>query len=81
MINILMISAELGTPDLLKLKVFWNENYDLKTSVYDVSNKVLTCESNYIVDVVFMKSYYNFNFIRFDLKNICFWGVVLVYVQ
>ena len=73
-----MISAELGTPDLLKLKVFWNKNYDLKTSVYDVSNKVLTCESNYIVDVVFMRIYYNFNFIRFDLKNICFWGVVLV---
>ena len=49
MVTILMISAKLAT---LKIKVFWNKGYDVIVSVRDVTNKVLSCDSNYIVDVV-----------------------------
>ena len=47
-----MRSAKLATPDLLKIKVFSNANYDIITSVHDVTNKILSFDSNYIVDVV-----------------------------
>ena len=59
MVSNLMISAKLATPGFLKTKVFWNKD--------------LSCESNYIVDVVmwskvgnyhfYEKSYHNLNFI------------------
>ena len=48
MVAILMMSAKLVT---LGVKVFWNNNYDVIFSVHDVSNKTLSCDSNYIVDV------------------------------
>ena len=41
--------ANLG---LLKIKMFWNKGYDFIISVHDVSNKILSRDSNYIVDVV-----------------------------
>ena len=48
MVAILMMSAKLVT---LGVKVFWNNDYDVIFSVHDVSNKILSCDSNYIVDV------------------------------
>ena len=47
-----MMSAKMATPGLLKIKVFWNKGYYVIYSVYDVTNKILSYESNYIVDVV-----------------------------
>ena len=44
------MSAKMATPDLLKIMVFWNEGYDVIISVDDVTNKILSCDSNYIVD-------------------------------
>ena len=41
--------ANLG---LLKIKMFWNKGYDFIISVHDVNNKILSRDSNYIVDVV-----------------------------
>ena len=52
MVTILMISAKMTTPDLRKTKVFWKGDYDAIISVNDVTNKILSLESNYIVDVV-----------------------------
>ena len=52
MVAILMISAKLATLGLLKVKVFWNKDCDLISFVHDVTNKILSRESNYIVDVV-----------------------------
>ena len=52
MVVILMISAKMAIPGLLKITVFWNKGYDVIISVHDVTNKVLSCDSNYIVDVV-----------------------------
>ena len=46
-----MMSAKMITPGLLKITVFWNEGYGVIFSVDDVTIKVLSCDSNYIVDV------------------------------
>ena len=48
MVAILIIAAKLAT----KIKLFWNKNYDNIISVYDVINKILSCDSNYFVKVV-----------------------------
>ena len=46
-----MTSAKMATPGLLKITVFWNKSYDVIISVDDVTNKILSRDSNYIVDV------------------------------
>ena len=52
MVTILMMSAKVTTPGLLKIRVFWNNGYDVIISVHDVTNKILSRDSNYIIDVV-----------------------------
>ena len=47
-----MISAKVATLGFLKLKIFWNEVYDVIIFVHDVANRILSSDSNYIVDVV-----------------------------
>ena len=69
-----MMSAKLATPGLLKITVFWNKGYDVIISVDDVTDKILSSDSNYIVDVfmwpkfgncsIYETSYHNLNFIR-----------------
>ena len=44
------MSAKIATPDLLKITVFWNKSYDVIISVDDVTNKILSRDSNYVVD-------------------------------
>ena len=51
MVTILMMSAKVATPGLLKIKVFWNKGCDVIIFVYDVIKK-LSRDSNYIVNVV-----------------------------
>ena len=46
-----MMSAKMATPGLLKITVFWNKGYEIIISVDDVTNKILSRDSNYIVDV------------------------------
>ena len=57
--EILIISAKLATLGLLKIKVFWKKGYHGKISVHDVTNKILTSDSNYIVDVVMWTKFGN----------------------
>ena len=45
-----MMSAKMATPGLLKITV-WNKGYDVIIPVDDVTNKILSRDSNYIVDV------------------------------
>ena len=45
-----MMSVKLATLGFLKIKAFWNKGYDVITSVCDVTNKILSRDSNYIVD-------------------------------
>ena len=44
---------------LLKIRVFWNKSYHTKVSVDDVTNKNLSRDSNYIVDVFMWLKYGN----------------------
>ena len=53
-VTILMMSAKMATPDFLKIKVFWNKNYD-------VSNKILSRDWHYIVDEVMWPKFGKFS--------------------
>ena len=46
-----MVSATMAAPGLLQITVFWNEGYDVTTSVDDVTNKILSRDSDHFVDV------------------------------
>ena len=46
----LMMSAKMATPGFLKITVFWDKGYDVTIFVDDVTNKILSRDSNYIVD-------------------------------
>ena len=48
-VAILMMPAKLATLGLLKIKANWNKGYDVINSVHDVTNKILSRDSNYIV--------------------------------
>ena len=54
-----MMSAKMAAPGLLKEKVFWNKGYDVVIYVNDVTNKILSHDSNYIVDVVMWPKFGN----------------------
>ena len=47
-----MMSPNLATLRLFKLKVTWNKGYQVIIFVHDVTNKIFKRYSNYIVDVV-----------------------------
>ena len=49
----------MATSGLLKIRVFWNKSYHTKVSVDDVTNKNLSRDSNYIVDVFMWLKYGN----------------------
>ena len=51
-ITILMMPAKMGTSGLLKIKVFGNKGYDVIIYVYDVTNRILSNDSHFIVDVI-----------------------------
>ena len=91
-VTIWMMSAKMATPVLLKMKVFWKKGYDVIISDHDVTNKILSHDSNYIIDVVVWPKFGNCSISMrkviitsilkgFYLKNHFFCGVVLVKVQ
>ena len=51
MVTNLIMSAKRATLDFLKIKVFWNKCYSVIISVHDVTNKILSHDSNHIGDV------------------------------
>ena len=59
MVTIFMMSAKMAALALLKIKLFWNKGYDAINSVHDVTNKILSCDSNYIVNVVMWPKFGN----------------------
>ena len=61
MVTIMMISAKLAPAGLLKIKIFQNKTYDVIIAAYDVTNKILSCDSNFIVDVVMRLKFGNFS--------------------
>ena len=52
MVTIMMMSAKAATLGLFKIKVFGNKGYEVIISLHDVTNKILSRDSNYIVDMV-----------------------------
>ena len=59
MVTILMMSTEMAMLGLLKIKLFWNKGYDVISYVHDVINKILSRDSNYIVDLVMWPKFGN----------------------
>ena len=51
LVIILMMSAKMATAGLLKITVFWNKAYGVIIPVDDVTNKILSSDSTYVVDV------------------------------
>ena len=52
MVTTLMMSAKMANLGLLKTEVFWNKGYDVIIYVFHVTNKILSSESNYVVNAV-----------------------------
>ena len=59
MFAILMMSGNLATLGPYEIKVFWNKGYDLIISVHDVTNKILSRDSNYIENGVMWAKFGN----------------------
>ena len=74
MVKILIMSARVATANFPKIKIFWNKGYYIIYPVYDVTNKILSHDTNYIMVVVMwpkfgnsdicIRSYHNLNFIK-----------------
>ena len=59
MVTILIMAVKMTTVGLLKIKIFWNKGYDVIIFVHDVTNKILSRDSNYIIDVVMWPKFGN----------------------
>ena len=59
MVTVLIISAKIANPSLLKTKIFWKKSYDVITSVHDFAKKKLTCDSNCIAHVFMWPKFRN----------------------
>ena len=70
-----MILAKMLTLGLLKIKLFWNKSYDVIISAFDITNRVLSYDSNYIVDALVCPKFGNSSISKgFDQKNYFFEG-------
>ena len=54
-----MMSAKLATLGLLQITVIWNKVYDVIIYLYDVTNKILSRNSNYVIEVVMWPNFGN----------------------
>ena len=79
------MSTKMATPGLLKITVFWNKGYDVIIFVDDLTNKILSRDSNHIVDVFMWPKFGNCSISMrevvttstlygFDQKNLFFCG-------
>ena len=50
-VAILMVSAKLATLGLLKIIIFWVKGSGVIISLHDVTNKIKSHDSDYIIDV------------------------------
>ena len=54
----ILISEKLTTPTLLEIRVFWNKGY-VVISVDDITDKILSRDSSFVVDVVMWVKFTN----------------------
>ena len=59
MATILMMSAKAVTLGLLEIKVFLNKGYDVIILLYDVTSKISSFNSNYIIIVAMWPKFGN----------------------
>ena len=52
MVNILMMSAKMATPALLKIKVFSNKGYYVIYFVYDLAKLYYVTKLNYMTQII-----------------------------
>ena len=71
-----MIPAKLATLDLLRIKVFWSKGYDVKISVHEVTNKILSCDPNYMIGMVMWPKFGN-KFVQIWPENQFYWRVLV----
>ena len=55
----MVTSGKIATHALLKIRVFWKKGFYVIYSVYDVTNKILSYDSNYIMDLVMCPKFGN----------------------
>ena len=67
------MSAKMATPGLFKITVFWNNGYDIIIPDDDVTNKVLSRDSNYIVDVFMWPKFSTLEFLWEKLSQTQFY--------
>ena len=56
-----MMSAKMAALGLLKINLIWNKGYDIIINVHTVINKILSRDSNYIVDAVMWPKFGNYS--------------------
>ena len=54
-----MMSAKMASQGFLKIAVFWNKGYGVIIYAHDVTNKILSLDSNYIMDLVMWPKFGN----------------------
>ena len=52
MITFLMMSPKMATLDFLKIKLSSNKVYDVINLNHDVTSKILSNDSNYVLDLI-----------------------------
>ena len=68
-----MMAAKTAAPALPKIKVFWNKGYYVLYSAYDFTKKILSDDSNYIMDVVMWP--------KFGNSSICIREVIITSIS
>ena len=63
----LIMSAKIATPALLKIEVLWKKSYYVIYYVYDGTNKIFSRDSNYIIDVVIWPKFGNSSISRREI--------------
>ena len=53
------MSLKMAVVGLFKIKIFWNKTSDVIISVHDFAKKMLSPDSNYIVDMVMWPKFGN----------------------
>ena len=54
-----MMPAKVAALGLPKIKVFWSKGYDILISVHELTSKIVSCESSYIVGLVMWPKFGN----------------------
>ena len=59
MVAILFMSTQSATPGFLKMEVFWSKGYDITIFVHDVTNKILTSNSDFVIHMLMWSKFEN----------------------